>query len=473
MTAEDAEEIRARVERALAHAGEQPWLVGYDASGIQELVTAAGRPLSMRGVSEVIKEFDRQVDEDSRGLTIFAGGGRGICLARSQDGAHEMARALAGRFRKETHHGVLATGYVPLDRGAEAQSLRWLRRHLDIEKDAADIPTPPLPDLRELECVYCRRYRGIPRMRDDTEELVCSRCDDMIKHGRKTESAMSRSLADIARRNDGSVGPIAAVSADGNELGALFDSIESLVALAAVSRAVAGVFGHAHQEAMRNVPEERRLSLVIGGDDVRVFLAPGYLLRYVAALGQAVEREAEAHARVLRPLIGEDMAGRLAEIGIGIGAVVADTYFPAWRLMEYAHELEVNAKRSRNRAGERSRRSTFDFAVIKDEAMMSGMICNRRRDCRPLSLEQGEWQAVMERVDALKDLPNQQQILAAEDTMSEEELGNLLRYQVARSDKWQAFYEACGVNWRDPQAVVERRPDRGLLELRRLKELPS
>jgi hypothetical protein len=472
MTAED---IEARVARALERAGEQPWLVGYDASGIQELVTAAGRPISMRGASEVIKEFDRAVDEDSRGLTIFAGGGRGICLAQSESQGREMAMALAGRFRKDTYYGVLATGCVPLDRRDEAQSLRWLRRRLDIAKDEVELPTPALPDLRDLECVYCRRYRGTPRMRDRVEEQVCGRCDAMIKHGRNTESAMSRSLADIALRKDGNVGPIAAVSADGNDLGALFDSIESLVALAAVSRAVAEVFGRAHEEAMRTVPEERRLPLVIGGDDVRAFLAPGYLLGYVDTLARAVKREAENRARTLRPMIGKDTTDRLSGIGIGIGAVVADTYFPAWRLMEYAHELEVNAKRSRHRTSGRWRRSTFDVAVLKDEAMMSGITGSRSlRDCRPLSLDEDEWQAVMKRVEALRDLPkSQQQILAAEGTMSEEELGNLLRYQVARSGKWQAFYEACGVDWRDPRAVVAHRPDRGLIDLLALMEQPS
>ena len=63
MTAIDPRQIADGVTRTVAEAGATPWLVGYDANGIQELITASGRPISMRGASEAILAFDKEVDE--------------------------------------------------------------------------------------------------------------------------------------------------------------------------------------------------------------------------------------------------------------------------------------------------------------------------------------------------------------------------------------------------------------------------
>lgn len=59
VTAIDPKQIADGVTRTVAAAGARPWLVGYDASGIQELITASGRPISMRGASEAILAFDK------------------------------------------------------------------------------------------------------------------------------------------------------------------------------------------------------------------------------------------------------------------------------------------------------------------------------------------------------------------------------------------------------------------------------
>ena len=139
----ESNDIVARVTRAVATAGDDPWLVGYDANGIQELVTAGGRPIVMRGASEAILAFDLRVREND--LAIFAGGGRGAVLARSEAGARKIAGELEERFRAMTYSGVIATCSIPFQRNAEAQSIRWMRHRLDLEKDAAAPPegTPP------------------------------------------------------------------------------------------------------------------------------------------------------------------------------------------------------------------------------------------------------------------------------------------------------------------------------------------
>lgn len=465
----DPRDIKQRVAGALRSAGARPWLVGYDANGIQEIITSCGRPVSMRGASETITQFDRTAGDDPR--TIFAGGGRGVCLAGSEGEAKELAEALGERFRDKTEYGVMAACYVPFDRDAEAESIRWLRHRLEIEKDAAYTPTPELPTQKELECAYCRQYPAcIPHERDGEIEKVCKRCDKMIGEGRE-QGEMRRSLADIAEDQR-----IAAVSADGNNLGALFESLSSLEELAATSQAIKSIFARAHEKALEQVRKEKRVPLMTGGDDVRAFLAPSRLLQYVETLGRTVTDEANAHVHALGDLLSPDTADQLARLGVGIGAAVADVYYPAWRLMDYAHDLERNAKRSCYGGKEGS---VFDFAVVRTEAVMVTDIEHARGkpDIRPLSLAGDEWSATLDKARSLGDIPGAQLgILAAESTMTPEEFGNLFRYQVARSDHWKRWYERCDVSWRDAEAVFKHRPDPGMFELLallRLTERPS
>lgn len=467
----DPKQVVDRVTHAVAAAGADPWLIGYDANGIQELIAACGRPISMRGASEAILAFDAETRKST--LTIFAGGGRGIILARSENEAHTAVRTLVDRFREITRGGVMAACTVPLKRGgdAEAQSIRWLRHRLDIEKDAARPPGGILPDTKEIECAYCRGYRGTqPRKRDDQVEMVCARCDAMLERGRSSgqqrgrrRGEMSRSIADIAESDR-----IAAISADGNNLGALFESLRSLVELAAVSEAVAAIFARAHENALACAAVDKRVPLMTGGDDVRAFIPPSAALAYVATLVEGVESGASDYARAIRDLISSETADRLDGLGVGIGAVIANVYYPAWRLIDHAHTLERSAKTACYALGWRS---AFDFAIVTTEDSMN-VEPDRTpgtHDIRPLQPRTTEWHDALRNAEALARIPSAQLgVLADGHTLDDAELGNVLRYQVARSNAWQAWYTTCGVDWRDPVAVLERRPDRGSLELARL-----
>jgi hypothetical protein len=470
----DPKEIEARVIHALDAAGADPWLVGYDANGIQELIAACGRPISMRGASEAILQFDQEVRD--RALAIFAGGGRGIVLARSAEDAGATARAFIDRFRELTRGGVMAACWVPLQRGgeAEARSIRWLRHRLEIEKDAARPPEGVLPDGKERECAYCRSYRGVrPRKRDTETELVCERCDAMLERGRRTgqqrgrrRGEMSRSIADIAEG-----GRIAVISADGNNLGTLFGSLHGLVALAVVSETIARVFTRAHEAALARVAEDRRVPLMTGGDDVRAFIPPSAVLRYVDALVEAVESGASEHARAIHTLISAETAELLGRLGVGVGAVIANVYHPAWRLVDHAHALERSAKAA---CYEHGWRSGFDFAVVTAEDSMTAEPDRTllTHDIRPLPPRTERWRDALRNAEALGRIPAAQLgVLAGGHGLDEAELGNALCYQVARSRAWQAWYAACGIDWHTPAAVLEHRPDRGSLELARLLAL--
>lgn len=486
----DPKQIADGVTRTVAEAGATPWLVGYDANGIQELITASGRPISMRGASEAILAFDKEVNEGK--LPIFGGGGRGVVLARSREEAERRERALVDRYRKITRGGVMATSAVPLERGgdAEARSIRWLRHRLDLAKDEALSPAGDLPDTKETECAYCRGYRGTqPRKRDEAIELVCVQCDAMLDRGRGVGRETGERFGEMSQSIEGMApdGWIAVVSADGNNLGALFESLSSLVELAVVSRLVAASFRAAQDHALAPIPENKRLTLMTGGDDVRAFLPPGDLLRYVPALVGAVESAVAGHVRAASSLLSAKVTESLGKLGIGIGAVIAHVYYPAWRLVAYAHELEDSAKAA---CRKHRWRSGFDFAVVTTEDAMIGEPVRSLDpgDVRPLAPGTPQWEGALGKARSLAGIPSAQlTVLAAapaDDTETTSastqdakrtdtpddggEFGNLLRYQVARSKAWRDWYATCGADWRDPRAVFAHRPTRDALELARL-----
>ncbi|MDI3290990.1 hypothetical protein [Polyangium sp. 15x6] len=469
----DADKTRTRIARAVALAGPRPWLLGYDANGIQELVTASSRPIAMFGASATIALFDESSQRDS---TIFAGGGRGVELVASEEAARARAGELAFAFRKETWGGVMATACVPYDPAAPAQSLRWLRRKLEIQKDAALPPGGAIPTTKNDICADCGTYlaRHKSTRPDWQGEMVCDRCDAMANAGRDRSRHIDeriQSLVDLSP----TTGPIAAVSVDGNDLGDFFDKLESLEQMAIASEAISLVFERGN-EAARLKLQHPKVSLATGGDDIRLFLAWDDLLRYVSALVPAIEREADALARQGPPF------DRLAGLGIGIGAVVADARLPASRLMTVAHELERKAKRlcrpsSPGKSQGPRVRSAFDFAVLTagdasyraTEEKADG---KPNDDLRPIDMAAESWSRLLHAVEALARIPTAQRAILAEiATLGEEEGSNLLRYQVARSkkdEKWRAWYAACGVDWRDPDAVWRHRPRPVHLDLVRL-----
>lgn len=474
-------DISAHVAHAVATAGDTPWLVGYDANGIQELITAGGRPIVMRGASEAILAFDKRVRESELG--IFGGGGRGATLARSEAEARAAADHLTERFRAMTCGGVIATCSIPFRRDAEAQSIRWMRHQLDLAKDAAAPPDGTPPHDKASECAYCRAALGeCRRTRDGVVEMVCRRCNAMLDRGtdagkqrgadagtkRARRGEMSESIAEIAEN-----GWIAVVSADGNNLGSLFEGLRSLVELAVVSEAVAGVIGQAQREALEDVA---CVPLMTGGDDVRTFLPPSELRRYIERLVFAVEAGATASAAAVRGVVSGAAADQLARLGIGIGAVIANVYYPAWRLVDYAHTLERSAKAGclphtrdcRPGCLAHGWRSGFDFAIATNEDSLTGEP-QRPDDCRPLPPGTPRWSVAFERARALAAVPLAQLgTLAEQRELDAAEQANTLRYQVARSPAWQAWYGACEVDWRDRDAVVAHRPGPGAMALMRL-----
>jgi len=255
-----------------------------------------------------------------------------------------------------------------------------------------------------------------------------------------------------------------------------------------VSEAIADIFRTAHSRALDEI-DELRLPLLTGGDDVRAFIPPGKVLGYVATLTAGVETGAAGHVRaaVAAGVISPAVADDLRRVGIGIGAVIASVYYPARRLIEYAHKLERSAKVA---CRVRKWRSGFDFAIITNEDAMIEQPVRTGAGiaARPLQPGAPDWATALDRARALAQIPRAQiAMLAAtagfvdpsdpasspatppaQPATDEDELANLLRYQVARSRAWQAWYAACGTDWRDRNEVVRHRPTLDMLELARL-----
>ncbi|WP_437297356.1 Cas10/Cmr2 second palm domain-containing protein [Sorangium sp. So ce426] len=458
--------IQQRVRRAIQSAGADPWLVAYDANGIQELVTASSRPLAMFGASATIAAFDKATS--ARDGWIFAGGGRGVELVGSREAAEARAQDLVRSFREQTLVGVMATALAPYHSNAPADSLRWLRQKLDIQKDQAPPPGGALPTDKRDQCADCRMFRAVysSERTDAPNERICERCRAMLRAGRKASVAGEEPIQSLLALSPSR--RVAAVSADGNDVGDFFASLTSLEQMAAASEAIHEVFRDAHDEA-RATLRHGKVSLATGGDDLRLFLAVEDLLDYTGAFVPALERRLDQLASLGAPFSRQE-ASRLARVGVGIGAVVADAHFPASRLMAYAHALERSAKRLCRNGGARS---AFDFAILRaGDASFSAIERRCADDGRPFPMDAESWADRRRQAEALAAIPGAQRgILAESRALDPVEFANLLRYQVARSKPWQRFYDAVGVDFRDPAAIVRERPRQALLDLVRL--LPS
>ncbi|MBK9265644.1 MAG: hypothetical protein IPM54_38375 [Polyangiaceae bacterium] len=432
-----------RVNGAVTQAGRAAWLVAYDINGIQQLVTSSNRPIAMRGASRTIQRFDNE--QAAHELSIFAGGGRGYTLARSKDEAQNRIAQLQREFRELTISGVLAADAVPYDYTRPHESLVWLRRKLDNAKDAARPPGGVLPANKDEQCEDCHTLRAERTINaGDDLRRICARCDNFIKHARKDDPAFKKSLLDYANQEDGT---LAAVSADGNNMGALFGMLRTLEQMAVVSVAVARIFESAHEQAV-GANDRKILAPVTGGDDIRAFMAPELVLDYVEALARGIEDGARTAGDLDGVLSSRAQVEAFKNIGIGIGAAIAWAHYPASALLNHAHMLERRAKAICRDAN--GSRSAFDFAILKSEDP-----AHENRQVMPMSMEQTVWRKAIDAGQALRNVPSAQRAMLSErfTISSREEHDNLIRYQVARSKAWQVWFGHCRVDWTDPDEL--------------------
>lgn len=454
----DVSVIREQTARALRAGGKTPWLVAFDAVGIQELVTASSRPIAMMGGSQAVKEFDEEAR--AREGCVFAGGGRGLLLVDGESRAHELAQELTRAYSRATVGSVLATASAPYDQAAAESSLTWLRMRLAAAKDEAPPPEDGIERLGSSRpCADCLRRPGehaSQKPNAPATDRICSRCKQLIELGRRQDREQRRerlTLQDLSEQ-----GRIAVLAADGNAMGRLFAGLQGLEALAAVSATVDALFTRVHEEALASCEAgDRHVAPVTGGDDLRVFLAPEHLAAYVSGLQSSLTQHAEALGD-LDGLLDEASARRLAGIGVGIGTVVADDHHPASRLLDLAHELESAAKTG---CGPGAARSAISLRVIQGGDEVSGP---RALERQPIDL--ADWDEKVESARRLALVPGAQRSrLRGRSAQGDPERLNLHRYQVARSDAWKDWHDAIGVDWRDRDALDAALPTGTLLDL--------
>jgi hypothetical protein len=454
--------VQQRIDAARSLVGDRPVLLGYDANGIQALITASGRPLAMLGASSTISAFDLWASASPS--TIFAGGGRGIELIAA-DQAPARARRLVERFRADTHGGVLVTATVPFDPTAERDCLRWLRQQLEIAKDQAppvgeDCDERRFPRTKAEQCDDCREYRASEHHNHEGE-AICRRCHAMLQAGRHNSQDIDEQVQSLLHLvPEGH--RVAALSLDGNNLGDFFDSLLSLEETAAASQHIGTIFRDAgeharkvlrtkHHRDVEKYKHNKLVSLATGGDDLRVFLVDTDLLDYIDAFTQSLHAKADALAAAGGPFTF------FKRFGVGIGVVVADPHLPARRLLSHAHDLERSAKRLCHPGHTPQARSALDFAVLTaGEASIFDPLQRKDHDGRPHPCD-ASWTATCDRARALQQIPSTQRALLREAQSTDEpEFANLLRYQVARSTAWQRFYGE--PTWRDAKQVLAQRP---------------
>ncbi|MEZ4434644.1 MAG: hypothetical protein R3F65_19755 [bacterium] len=465
---------RARdgIDRARA-AGRELALVGYDANGIQAFVTRGSLLDYLRGASAQVKAFDRA--QQGRPGNLFAAGGRGRFLVPRRE-AEAWAKALVDDYRCMTHGEVLATAWVPYAADAERATLDWLADRLAAAKDAA-----PPPDDAALgaqwtadACPVCRRRPVAPGAEytygKEAPLPVCRPCAQITHSGKKAageREERGKTLSDLSPTNR-----IAVLAADGNQMGELFGSLADLEESVVASRAVAALFEGTLERALAGFGLLGRevVTPVVGGDDIRLFVGPEHIFAIVITLVAELERLADAWAGAL----GLD---RLGTIGVGVGLVIGPETHPASLAIEQAHRLEDSAKRLCKRAGFRS---AIDFIHLRsgDELMAGGVdarhprgISHRdgRRSPFAVDVDAGE------RLAAMVPASQRAQMYAALNRAgrghADAEVANLLRYQVARSDEWRAWFDAIGEDWRDFDAYRSGPVSHARLEIARIRDV--
>lgn len=484
-------DVEKRVERALGHPGALA-LVGYDANGIQDFVTRATAIPYLRGASALVKEFDRQ-NEKVEGC-LFAAGGRGRLLVTRMS-ADALVERLRAEYSRLTGGEVLATAYVPFDPAAEYTSIRWLDERLAIAKDEAPSPGhTTLGDPQFDHCGVCQRRPVAPghfwSYGEDEKTPVCRTCAWIIKHGKRDAGdhrERGKSLVDLSTTNR-----VAVLSADGNHMGGFFGSLTTLRELAIASSAISVLFEGSLIRALDGLelaPPDR-VTPVVGGDDLRLFVGPERIFEVVQVLVETLEGAIDRCARLLG--FSAQASERFAKIGIGVGLVIGPDTHPAALAIDQAHKLEESAKQH---CRDHGFRSAIDFIHLRsgDE-----LIAGASAGCHPLGLSldrdasanQAMLADVVRAAISLTAVPTSQRamIMTAIDRAWNKqqredaarsggppqpnlEFLNLLRYQVARSPGWRNWFGEQGVDWRDSRVVDTHAPTHAMLEIARVQDL--
>lgn len=502
-----AADQHARAARELFGGRPPLALVAFDTPGVHDYVFRVRRPVDVAGGSHLVAAFTdprrsgeaalRPVQDvltregHHPGSLVFAGGGRGLAVVAAHragslrarieavlaDATKNDLRTITAQLpvwpadlgpRPATADGDSATGARAASRYAAAVSV--LMGRLGRERSRSERFGETV-EAKEPRCSACRRRVGT-EPREKTRERICAPCAARRDLGGrlKRNAHEAKTFEELVGEEDPR---LALLYADGANVGAAFQEIDSMARHRALSEAVEGAF----DEAVRRVGERDELRYaeelllcqtpIRGGDDAILILPARLAFEAAVQLVRTVEEGFDlGRNRLLRDaLAGAPTALRqsVERFGVGVGLVFADCHFPVGFLVHYAEELLKSAKRLIQRSATASTgagrpvRSAVDFLLLASGNPLSESIprlraVHFRREPRggepgllfterPFSIEKlGE---VLQGARVLLDtVPPTQRIAIRQEIFRGEALSrSLWRYQHARAQDGQGWAE--------------------------------
>ena len=497
-------------------------LVAFDTPGVHDYVFRVRRPVDIAGGSHLVAAFTdheraRQAKIRSvwqvlsqeghpRGAMVFAGGGRGLAVvaahrAASLRSAVEAVLADATRGDLETITAELSVwpeDLGPAAVGANdgsatsryAAALSVLMGRLARERSRRERFGETV-DAKTTRCSACRR-RVATEERRKTGEWICAPCAGRRKLGGelKRHADEAKTFQDLVGADDPR---LAVLYADGANVGAAFQDIDSMARHRALSEAVENAFDLAvveilKRKELRDADDRQLCQIPIrGGDDAVLILPAPAAFKAATQLVRSVENAFDLQGnRLLRDALAgapKVLRERVARFGVGVGIVFADCHFPVGFLVRYAEELLKSAKRLVHERGvaaaqtDRRVRSAVDYLVLVSGNPLSESIDRLRAvhfrvepqgrepglrlTDRPFSIEKLE--EVLQNAEALRPVPASQRIAVRQEAFRGIALSrSLWRYQHARAKDgrgWAEYREALGVDLDHIDELLWRRAE--------------
>ncbi|MBX7223824.1 MAG: hypothetical protein K1Y36_28170 [Blastocatellia bacterium] len=175
---------------------------------------------------------------------------------------------------------------------------------------------------------------------------------------------------------------------DGNRVGSLIESLETIDQFARFSALVEAGFKHAFENTLDWAANHFKhnggklpfpyLAPITGGDDVLLVVPAEYAMHIALRIGQTVEAFfSHDRAAEIRSSFNETMAASIQNIGVGIGLIIADVKFPIRYLVDYAEKLMKSAKSLTYQ--QEQVRSALDFMVISGGSPISTNLTELRK----------------------------------------------------------------------------------------------
>ncbi|HEX3556922.1 MAG TPA: hypothetical protein VIA62_27165 [Thermoanaerobaculia bacterium] len=346
-------------------------LLAWDANSIHSFVFDTTNATGIRGASDILRRIDDGFRDGksldlSKGQVLFSGGGSGLAVVGEGEVGRCMEK-LHAVFAEETWIATCTAATVDLGAGEEGfnERVRAVGRALGTDRILTGPDAEPAAPFFVARCAVCgRRAAAISKRRvgmGDEGRLECQPCHDRIEQGKKNVHYQKEPVDFEAIADHGGKGFYAVVYLDGNGIGKTITRLQSPLAYASFSRAIADVIRESFHEIAKRYDlgedgEGGRGGFqlpICGGDDVVAILPGEVAVPFSRDLLSRLEKAAEA---------SPELKGK--GIGASAGVAIGHSKFPIRHLLAEAEGLLKVAKRRAYQ--EEDARSTLSFAVVTD-----------------------------------------------------------------------------------------------------------